>query len=126
MTRGVTLDAGALIAVDRGDRNVLSTLAILRERGQLPSIPAAVVAQAWRSPTQRHLSQLLDAADIVPTTRTRAQRAGELLARTRTNDSVDAVVAVIAAERGDRVLTSDPQDLQRLADDLPTIRVSAI
>jgi hypothetical protein len=123
---GVTLDAGALIAVDRGSRNVLAMLAVLRERGQLPVIPAAVIAQAWRSPTQRRLSDLLDAADIATTTRARAQCAGELLARTQTRDSVDAIVVVVAAERGDRILTSDPHDLQRLADDLPTIRISAI
>ena len=72
------------------------------------------------------LTQLLDAADVVPTTRARAQRAGELLARTQTSDSVDALVVAVAAERGDLVLTSDPHDLQRLADDLPTVRIAAI
>lgn len=126
MTRGVTLDAGALIAVDRGDRALIAMLAVLQQRGQLPVIPAAVIAQAWRSSKQRRLSQLLDTAEITPTTRARAQRTGELLARTGTADSVDALVVVVAAERGDRILTSDPQDLQRLADDVPAVRVSAI
>lgn len=126
MIRGVTLDAGALIAADRGDRELIATLAVLQQRGQLPVIPTAVVAQAWRAPSRRRLSALLDASEIAPTTRSRAQRAGELLARTKTKDSVDAVVVAIAAERGDRILTSDPHDLQRLADDVPAVRVTTI
>lgn len=126
MIRGVTLDAGALIAVDRGDRPTMAMLALLHRRGQLPVVPAAVVAQAWRSSSQRRLGELLDAADVVPTTRVRAQRAGELLARTRTADSVDALVVTVAAERGDVVLTSDPQDIQRLADDVPSVRVAPL
>lgn len=55
-----------------------------------------------------------------------ARHAAELLGRTGTDDPVDAIVAQSAARRGDVVLTSDPVDLQRLADDLGSIRVRAI
>ena len=55
-----------------------------------------------------------------------ARRAGELLGRTGTDDPVDAIVAQSAARRGDVVLTSDPTDMQRLADDLGSFRVRTI
>ncbi len=41
------------------------------------------------------------------------RRAGELLARAGTSDAVDATV-VFTAEPGDRILTSDPDDIGRL------------
>jgi len=55
-----------------------------------------------------------------------ARHAGELLGRTGTDDPVDAIVAQSAARRGNMVLTSDPEDMQRLADDLESILVRAI
>jgi predicted nucleic acid-binding protein len=48
------------------------------------------------------------------------------MGRTGTDDPVDAIVAQSAARRGDIILTSDPDDLQRLADDLGTIRVRGV
>ena len=44
-----------------------------------------------------------------------AQSAGQLLADTNTGDVVDALVALLAAT-GDQLLTSDPDDMQRLVD----------
>lgn len=53
-------------------------------------------------------------------------RAGLTLARTGTADVIDASAAVSAARRADVILTSDPHDLQRLADDLRTVRVAGV
>jgi hypothetical protein len=39
--------------------------------------------------------------------------AGVLLSKSKTDDAVDAIVALLA-RTGDRVLTSDPNDLKRL------------
>gem|GEM_PF-5497723 len=39
---------------------------------------------------------------------------------------MDATVAVSAAQRGDIVVTSDPDDMQLFADDLPAIRVLSL
>jgi hypothetical protein len=39
-----------------------------------------------------------------------ARRAGELLAKTKTADVIDALVAELARD-GDTVLTSDPKDI---------------
>jgi hypothetical protein len=39
---------------------------------------------------------------------------GELLAKSRTADVVDAIVVLGAVERGDAILTSDREDIKRL------------
>ncbi len=46
MTRGVTLDAGALIALDRDDRRVVALLARAQETSARVTIPATALAQA--------------------------------------------------------------------------------
>ena len=45
---------------------------------------------------------------------TRARRVGELLAKSRTADIVDAIVVLGALDRGDAILTSDRDDIERL------------
>ena len=47
---GVTLDAGGLIALDRGDRRVLALLARAAERGLRVTVPATALAQVIRRP----------------------------------------------------------------------------
>ncbi|MEA2296594.1 MAG: hypothetical protein QOE86_4233 [Solirubrobacteraceae bacterium] len=86
-------------------------------------MPAPVLAQAWRGSSQRALVEALKGAIVEPLDEELARSAGELLGRTGTSDVIDATVAVSAARRADIVITSDPDHLQRLADDLSTIRV---
>jgi len=45
---GLTLDAGALIAYERGDRRIRRLLKIAFGRGVTPTIPAVVLAEVWR------------------------------------------------------------------------------
>jgi predicted nucleic acid-binding protein len=124
---GITLDTGALIAFERGDAAVLSRLRALWRSGREPTISVASVAEAWRDGSRQvRLRRLLEASAVEPVNEELARRAGELLARTRTANALDAIVAVSAASRGDLALTSDPADLQRLADDLGSIRIVAV
>jgi len=111
----VVLDAGALVAVDRGDRALRAQIHAAQERGLQLRTPAIVVAQAWRDATgrQARLSQLLRAVEVVPVDLALARDAGVLLGRTGLSDAVDATVAVLAQD-GDQILTSDPNDLRRL------------
>lgn len=113
----LVLDAGALIAIDRGDRSVLSEVnRALRSR--LPvRTNAMTLAQAWRDGKGRQatLARALQDITVEPITRQDGMRAGELLGRTRLRDAIDASVALLARP-GDRVLTSDPQDLRALCD----------
>jgi hypothetical protein len=108
------LDAGALIAVDRRDRNVRALLSVAQAKGLPVRTGAAVVAQVWRDGTQQaNLARVLAGIDVLPLDGEHARRVGELLGATGTTDVVDAHVAVLA-EPADRVLTSDPADMDRL------------
>lgn len=114
---GVTLDAGALIAVERDRRPVEVLLRQARERGERIAVPAGVIAEVWRDGRrQARLARLLadDAVDIVALDDRAARAAGQPCGVAGTRDVVDASVAWCARERGDVVLTSDPDDLHRL------------
>jgi hypothetical protein len=108
------LDAGALVAVDRRDRSVGAQLRVLQQRGTPLRVSAAVVGQVWRDGRkQANLARVLAGVGTEQLSRDDGKRIGELLARTRSADVVDAHVALLAAA-GDIVLTSDPDDLRVL------------
>jgi hypothetical protein len=123
---GVTLDAGALIALDRGDRRVLVLLARARQVAATVTVPATALAQAMRSPrTQARLAKLVrqPTTDLVALDGPDATDVGILLAASRTSDIVDAHVVVCARRRCQPIVTSDPDDL-RLLD--PSARLQAL
>lgn len=114
------LDAGALIALDRGARDTWALVAEDQRAGQRPALPAPVVAQAWRgSARQARLATALSGCDLVAADGPLSQRAGELLASAGTSDVLDALVALVAQDRpGCEVLTSDPNDIHHLLQSL--------
>jgi hypothetical protein len=112
---GTTYDAGVLIAVDRGDRAAAARHRRLTDRGIIPTVPAPVLAQAWRGGPQPALSRLLRGCTVRATDEVEARRAGTALARSGTSDVVDATVVVGALDRGDGVVSSDPDDLRMIA-----------
>lgn len=115
---GVTLDAGALIAIDRGDRRVLALLARAHERGARVTVPASALAQAVRRPTtQAALSRLVrqPTTDVPPLDRAAAIAVGTLLANRHASDIADAHVVLCATRARQTIVTSDPHDLRRLA-----------
>lgn len=123
---GAVLDTGALIAIERGDRHVAGIVAEARRTRARLTVPAGCVAQAWRNPRrQARLATFLRRSyvDIVALDADDARRIGLLLASSGTTDVVDAHVAVCALRRGATVLTSDPDDIERLA---PALRVHAV
>lgn len=120
---GLTLDTGVLIGLERGDRPVLRLLERAVRKSVPMATPTVALGQAWRGGHAHWLAQIRAATTIELLDADLALRAGELLARTSSSDLVDAVVAVSAARRGDVVVTADPRDMQRLADDLRSIRV---
>ncbi len=75
-----------------------------------------VVAQVWRDPRGRQvrLARLLRGVDVCPVDDAAGRAAGVLIGRAGTQDPIDATL-VLVARAGDRILTSDPQDIQRLA-----------
>jgi predicted nucleic acid-binding protein len=123
---GLTLDSGALIAFERGDREVVAIVARALERRVALAVPAGVVGQVWRDGRkQARLSRLLASrvVEIEPLDDARARAAGQLCGATGTADVIDASVALCARARGHGVLTSDPGDLARL---LPSLRLVVV
>lgn len=112
---GITYDTGALIAAERGDRMVWSLHRRALERGRRPTIPAGVLGQALRGGPQAELSRLVNGCRIEALDERQARAAGHLCGRARTADVIDAAVVVGATVRRDLVVTSDRDDLERLA-----------
>lgn len=113
---GATFDTGMLVALDRNSRPAWAVLRRLVNRGEVPTVPTVVTAQAWRDGRrQAQLARALDSCRPEVLSDEMARRAGELCRRTRTADIVDAVVMDSAGRRGDDVYTSDPDDLEHLA-----------
>jgi len=110
------LDAGALLAVDHDDRAMIARLRVAQHSGLELRSNAMVVAQVWRDRRGRqvNLARVLSAVDVRPVRHSDGRDAGALLAETGTADPIDATVVLLAAP-GDRILTSDPGDLIRLA-----------
>lgn len=126
MSGGYTLDAGALIALERGDPRLRELLAAALRRGQNLRVPGGVLAQVWRDPARQVvLTRFTASAEVqhVPLDEPAAKRAGLLCAATGTADVVDASVAACAREYGDLVVTSDTRDLSRL---LPAQRIVGV
>jgi hypothetical protein len=111
------LDAGALLAVDRDDRAMLARLRVAQRAGLELRSNAMVVAQVWRDRRGRQVSlaRLLHAVDVRAVNPSDGREAATLLADAGTADAIDATVVLLAAP-GDRILTSDPGDLTRLAE----------
>lgn len=114
---GATLDTGMLVALDRNKREAWVVFRRLVNRGEVPTVPTVVIAQAWRD--GRRQAQLARAlGDCRPEILgdELARKAGELCRRSRTADIVDAVVIESAGRRNDDVYTGDTGDLERLAE----------
>ena len=112
----LVLDAGALVAVDSGDRAMVARLRVAQQHGVELRSNAMVVAQVWRDRHGRQagLAQLLRAVDVHAVSPQDGRQAGVLLGVTGTSDPVDATIVLLASP-GDRILTSDPRDLTPLA-----------
>ncbi len=128
----LVLDTGALIALDRNDRTVWAMLRNAADDSAQVSVPAGVVAQAWRGGSrQALLSRALTHCDEVPLEGSLARATGLLCGRAGTADIVDASVALVAAARSQTgptaLITSDPTDLRHLLQTLSaSVRLVAI
>ncbi len=126
MTRGVTLDAGALIGLDRGDRRILALLSRALETSAGVTIPATALAQAVRNPArQARLGRLArqPTSDVVALDRVDAVSVGRLLAASATSDVVAAHVVICARRTGQAVATTDPRDLRHLDPSLTLVEL---
>lgn len=113
---GVTYDAGALVAADRGERRMWARHRALLTSREVPTVPAPVIAQAWCGGSrQALLSRLLAGCDVEVLDDSRARTVGTMAARAATTDIVDACVVEGALRRHDLVVSSDVSDLSAIA-----------
>jgi predicted nucleic acid-binding protein len=118
----VTLDTGALIALERRRARIWRVLHRARTLGVVPVVPADVVAEWWRGRSDIR-EYILGSVVVEPLTERLARLAGECVADVVGATTVDAIVMASAAQRGDAVYTSDISDLERLRAFFPGVRV---
>lgn len=122
---GLTLDTGALIALERGEERIRALLRAALEKNLPISIPAGVLAQAWRGgPRAARISRLLkdrEHVDLVVLDEQEAFAIGEVAKRCGHPDIVDIHVALCARRRNNKVVTSDAADIQRVDAKLPLV-----
>ena len=114
---GMTLDTGALIALDRGDKRMIALLRRGLAQGRRFRVPAGVAGQAWRDGrVQVTLARFLrsEEVEIIALDEQLARSCGELCGATNTSDIIDASVVILARERRDPIVTNDLNDLRRL------------
>ncbi len=122
----ITLDTGALVAIERRRRGMLAFMTEAFERGLRVTVPTCVVGEWWRG-QRGPLARVLDAVVVEPLTLPLAKIAGEAIATVRGATLVDVVVVASAAQRGDLVLTSDLADLSRIRDAVfPRVRLRRV
>ncbi len=112
----VVLDAGALLAIERGDRRIAALLKMELAAGRSPRTHGGVIGQVWRGGAgrQARLAKALQGVEIVAIDDALGRRIGILLGRSGRTDVIDAGV-VLVADDGDEVFTGDRADLRELA-----------
>ena len=118
------MDAGALIAVERDDRDTAALIEVARQEHRSVVVPAGVVGQVWRGGgRQARLARLLNAREVVvePLTDAGARAAGVLCGAAGTADVIDASVVLAARRHHATVISSDRGDLEVLDPRVPVV-----
>jgi hypothetical protein len=109
------LDSGALIALERNDRAMWRRFKEALLAREVPVTHGGIVGQAWRGGAkQASLARALGGIEVRPLDDTLGRAAGALLAQARRSDVIDAALVLLADDR-DRIVTSDPRDIELLA-----------
>lgn len=120
MTPGLTLDTGALIALERKRHAMRLVFATAVEEEVPIVVPAVVITEWWRrGHREKDRAALLRAVRVEPLTQPLARLAGEALGLVPGATAIDAIVMASASLRSDTVYTSDPRDLLALRDGVP-------
>jgi predicted nucleic acid-binding protein len=101
------IDAGALRAVEQGNRAVIARLRAAQMNGLELRTTGVVLAEIWRGERPQSLiRELFRGIDVMPLDQALARKAGELQGKTGTYD-VAAAALVALARPGDRIVTDD-------------------
>jgi predicted nucleic acid-binding protein len=108
----LVLDAGVLIAHERGDRSPAAWLDRAAREGVDIAVAAPTIAEVWRDGSRQvRLARLLNVCRIIDCDRQLARSGGEILARANSRETLDAIVVATAVLVGGAVLTDDLSDL---------------
>jgi hypothetical protein len=112
----LVLDSGALLALERHDRAMWRRFKSALLAGEVPVSHGGVIGQAWRGKGSRQalLAKALEGVDVKALDDSLGRAAGELLARARGRDVIDAALVLLARD-GDTIITSDLDDIAALA-----------
>lgn len=114
---GVTYDAGALIAADRNDRPMWALHAGFLAEEVTPTVPAPVLAEAWRGGSrQASLARFLALCIVEDMEAAQARAVGVLAGKAGHDDVVDVTVVEGAIRRHDAIVTSNPTHLRKVTD----------
>ena len=114
------LDAGLLVAIDRGESSAHAFLAAADRRARPLHTTATAAAQVWRhGARQARLAHALSAMTVHHFQARDAALVGETLRRAGTSDVIDAHLAVMSVRLGCDIITSDAGDFAVLAAHLP-------
>jgi hypothetical protein len=125
VTFGITLDTGALIALERRKLRISRVYTTAVSDGVMVTVPAAVIVEWWRARSDAR-EMILRGLRVEPLDAQLAKVAGVALAATRGATAVDTLVMASAARRGDVVYTSDFEDLDQLRTHFPAVRVLSV
>jgi hypothetical protein len=118
----ITLDTGALIALQARRQRMVNVFTVAREQRVPMFVPSVAVAEWWRKRTDR-AEGILDAMRVEHTDTVLVRTAGEACAVVKGATTMDAIVMATAARRGGVVYTSDVDDLMALTRVFPSVRV---
>jgi predicted nucleic acid-binding protein len=119
----ITLDTGALIALERKHARMLRIIAAVSAANGTITVPTAVVTEWWRGRPSARMAKLFEGVVLEPLDARLARLAGEAIGAVRGATAIDAIVVASAAQRGDTVFTSDVDDLTRLCSFFRGVRI---
>jgi predicted nucleic acid-binding protein len=129
--RHITLDTGALVAIERRKQRGLLLLDLAKHRLARLLVPVPVVVEWWRGRNDAR-ERILDAVSVEPLSLADARAAGEALAKLRNKPGekslvIDAIVVAFAATHGAIVFTGDVADLERIQTaHFPSVRILGV
>jgi predicted nucleic acid-binding protein len=120
MRPGITLDTGALIALEAGRLAMRKVFYAALQHDARITVPAVVVAEWWRAGRrEKERAKLLRSVHVEALEKHVAMAAGKALGLVSDSTTIDALVLASAALRGDTIYTSDVSDLERLRAGVP-------
>jgi predicted nucleic acid-binding protein len=120
MRAGLTLDTGALIALEADRLAMRKVFYTAFAEDVRITVPVVVVAEWWRAGRrEKERAKLLRGVHVEALEKHVAMAAGIALGLVAQSTTIDALVMASAALRGDTVYTSDVGDLERLRAGVP-------